>query len=84
MVAIAQEDKDLVSHAKFLKHFKDAPKFKLTADIEGLTKDQFHQTTTYLIDKSGRVREIFPMMVHHRASWAAVLEQIGALEGEDR
>ena len=83
-VAVAQEDKDLVSHAKFLNHFKSAPKFKLVADLKGQTKDRYHQTSSYLIDKSGHVREIFPMMVHHRASWGPVLERLKALAVEGR
>jgi len=84
VIAVAQEDKDLVSHAKFLKHFNSEPRFKLVADIEGITKDRYHQTTTYFIDKTGHVREIFPMMIHHRASWEPVLERIKALNNEDR
>jgi peroxiredoxin len=84
VVAVAQEDKDLATHAKFLKHFDPAPRFKLTADLEGKTKGRYHQTTTYLIDKTGHVREIFPMMVHHRASWESILKRIAEVNDEDR
>ncbi|GJM26464.1 MAG: hypothetical protein DHS20C16_28790 [Phycisphaerae bacterium] len=84
VVAVAQEDKDLVTHAKFLKHFKPAPKFRVVADLKGQTKGRYHQTSTYLIDKSGRVREIFPMMVHHRASWGPILERVRSLKDEGR
>ncbi len=84
VVAVAQEDKDLATHAKFLKHFDPAPRFKLVADVEGITKDRYHQTTTYLIDKTGHIREIFPMMVHHRASWDSILKRIAEVNGEGR
>ncbi len=84
VVAVAQEDKDLASHAKFLKHFDPSPRFKVTADIEGKTKGRYHQTSAYLIDKSGYIREIFPMMIHHRASWDTILKRIEAVNQEGR
>ena len=35
--------------------------------------------TAYLIDKTGIVRQIFPMKIHQRPSWKAVLREVDAL-----
>ncbi|MCB9858743.1 MAG: hypothetical protein H6818_23945 [Phycisphaerales bacterium] len=80
-IAISQEDTDLASHARFFDkafHGK-APPFDIVADLEREKTVRFDRTTTYLIDKSGVVREIFPATVRMRPDWRAVLNKIDEL-----
>lgn len=79
VIAVAQEDEDLDSHAKFLKHFDGKPAFEIVADLGHKQTKGYEPTTAYLIDKQGKVREIFPMMVRHRASWGAILREVDRL-----
>jgi len=79
VIAVAQEDKDLKSHAKFLKHFDGKPPFEIVADLNRKDTQKYDRTTTYLIDKSGVVREIFPAMIHMRPSWKSVLSRMDEL-----
>lgn len=80
-IAISQEDKDLASHSKFLKAFgSDGPPFKILADLERAKTTQLDRATTYLIDKSGKVVEIFPATVTKRPNWDVVLGRIDALK----
>ncbi len=73
VVAIAQEDKDLESHGKILKKIRASdPQFIIAADIGHTTTTAFDRTSVYLIDKDGVVRQIFPMLIHERASWEPV------------
>jgi alkyl hydroperoxide reductase subunit AhpC len=74
VIAVAQEDKDLESHAKFLQHFKPEPRFEIVADLNRSKSSRYGRTTTYLIDGEGTVRQVFPNTIHNRASWKAVLD----------
>jgi alkyl hydroperoxide reductase subunit AhpC len=81
VIAISQEDKDIASAAKFLRHFgADGPPFAIAADLSREKTQRFRRTTTYLIDKEGVVREIFPAIIHQRPNWSAVLNRIDALD----
>lgn len=75
-IAVSQEDKNLDSAAGFLKHFKPAPPFDILADFERSKTPRYDRTTAYLIDKKGVVRQIFPMLIHHRANWKAILGEV--------
>lgn len=79
VIAVAQEDKDLESHARFLKHFEDGPPFDIVCDVGREATQRYDRTTAYFIDKSGTVRQVFPMLIHHRASWRAILNEIDRL-----
>ncbi len=79
VIAIAQEDTDLESHGKMLKSFRKKPKFHIVADLNRKVTTRYDRTTAYLIDKEGIVRQIFPMMVHHRPSWWAIINEIDRL-----
>ena len=76
IVAVSQEDKDLESFAKMPSNpkLKDR-EFEIVADI-GHTVPQIDRVTTYLIDKDGVVREVFPQLIRHRATWSAVLHAV--------
>ena len=80
VIAIAQEDKDLESHGKFLAPFgEDGPPFEIVADLNREQTIAYDRTTAYLIDKQGVVRQVFPMLIHHRATWKAILHEADRL-----
>jgi peroxiredoxin len=79
VVAIAQEDKDLESHGKMAQKLKPSPRMDLVADLDRRDTLEYDRTTMYLIDKKGAVRQIFPMMIHMRPTWFAVLNEIDRL-----
>lgn len=76
VVAIAQEDTDLEKHKKFYTNFKGGPKFLIGADLDGASLTTYGRTSTYLIDLRGKVRQVFPQLIHHRASWQTILNEI--------
>ena len=39
----------------------------------------FDRTTAYFIDSEGVVRQVFPMLIHSRPSWDAILGEIERL-----
>ena len=82
-LAIAQEDKDLTSHGKFAKSFEGDLGFDIVADLNRAETTDYDRVTTYLIDKEGVVRQVFPNLIHHRASWNATLEEVRRLARED-
>lgn len=75
MIAVAQEDTSLEGHGKIYQHFSPAPRFQIVADLGRKTTDPYGRTRTYLIDKTGIVRQVFPQLLHHRASWKAILNE---------
>jgi alkyl hydroperoxide reductase subunit AhpC len=79
VIAVAQEDTDLKSHGKMAAKFNPPPAFEIVADLNRKVTPKYDRTTAYLIDKEGVVRQIFPMLIHHRASWHAVLNEIDRL-----
>ena len=81
ILAVAKEDKDLESHAWFYGHFQPQPRFRLLADLDHQTS-RFRETSVYLIDKEGVVRDIFPGTVRTRPNWLAVLEAVKVVNGK--
>ena len=81
VIAVAQEDKDLKSHGQFLKKFRGRPPFDIVADLNRQETQSYDRTTAYLIDKQGIVREIFPMLIHSRPSWKAILHEVDRING---
>lgn len=79
VIAVAQEDTDLKSHAKFLKLFNPEPRFEIGADIDRAETAAYDRTTTYLIEKDGTVRQVFPQLIHYRANWEAILNEMDRL-----
>lgn len=80
VIAVAQEDKDLETHAKFLTNFPSTPPFDITADLGRTKTGDYGRASTYLIDTEGVVRQVFPSMIRYRASWSAVLNEIDRLQ----
>lgn len=81
VIDVAQEDTDLASHGKFLVNFSPGPRFDIVADIDRKKTKKYDRTTAYLIDKEGMVRQIFPMLIHERASWGGILHEIDRMNG---
>lgn len=76
VIAVAQEDTDLKSHGKMVSSFNSKPSFEVVADLNREKTTRYDRTTAYLIDKKGVVRQIFPMLIHHRAAWEAILGEV--------
>ena len=76
MIAVAQEDTDLKTHGQLPQKITPSPLFDVVADINRKKTKRYARTTAYLIDKKGIVRQIFPMLIHSRPSWKAVLKEI--------
>ena len=76
VIAVAQEDTDLKSHGRFLKKFGSEPRFDIVADLNRKETSGYDRTTAYLIDKKGVVRQVFPMLIHSRPSWRAILNEV--------
>lgn len=83
VIAVAQEDTDLASHGKFLENFSPGPRFDIVADMGRKKTKKYDRTTAYLIDKEGMVQQIFPMLIHERASWRGILHEIDRMNGGD-
>jgi hypothetical protein len=79
VIAVAQEDTDLESHAKILKKLGKSPPFDIVCDIDRKETARYHRTTAYLIDKRGVVRQVFPMLIHARPSWRAIWHEADQL-----
>jgi len=59
--------------------FKRPPRFAIAADLGRKDTAAYDRITSYLIDKQGIVRQVFPMLIHHRASWKAILAEVDRL-----
>jgi len=82
VLAISQEDKDLDSAKRFLKHFKKTPPFDILADFDKEKTPRYEHTTIYYIDKEGVVQQVFPMLIHMRPNWGSILREIDRLQGK--
>ena len=79
VIAIAQEDTDLQKHGRIRQGIPGDPRFHIVADLNRKDTQRYRRTTAYLIDKNGIVRQIFPMLIHARPSWRAILNEIDRL-----
>lgn len=78
VVAVAQEDTDLAEFARFgASGFDPAPRFELVADLGRRATTAYDRTSATLLDEEGRVLEVFPMLATKRASWKAILVELG-------
>lgn len=57
--------------------------FEVVADLDRQISHGYDRTTAYLIDKRGVVRQVFPMLIHFRPSWKAVLGEVEKLARQD-
>lgn len=85
VIAVSQEDETLVDHARMADLALDsAPRFVLVADLSRERALEYDRTTAYLIDKKGKVRQIFPMIIHARPSWEIILKEVDRLQAEPK
>ena len=80
VIAVSQEDTSLETHGNFLNGFEEPVPFDIVADLNREKTPMYDRTTAYLIDKQGVIRQVFPMLIHHRASWPAIVSEIDALK----
>jgi len=80
IVALSQEDKDLKSAQRFLKGWKPEPEFPIAADFGRAVTAPYDRTSAYLIDDKGVVRQVFPMLIHMRATARSIIREIDRLE----
>lgn len=84
VIAIAQEDTDLKQHGQLPGRIRPAARFDVVADLNRAVTTRYDRTTAYLIDKEGVVRQVFPMLIHARPSWGAIVGQIETLVAEQK
>ncbi len=72
-----------MTHGKILEKFPEDLPFQLVADVDQEQTKSYDRTTTYLIDKEGVVREIFPAMIHMRPTWHSVLNRLDEILGAE-
>lgn len=82
VIAIAQEDKDMASHKGIMRNFESDRGFQIAPDVGRRKTKAYDRTTAYLIDKQGIVRQIFPMLIHSRPSWKAIIAEFDRLIAE--
>lgn len=80
VISIAQEDTDLESHGKMAKEIKPKSGSYIVADLNRAETEMYDRTTAYLIDKNGKVRQVFPMLTHFRSAWGAILGEVDAMK----
>ncbi len=81
-IAIAQEDKDRDSHAKFFKNFGGSPRFELAYDVNREQTPRYERTSTYIVDRDGIVRQEFPSLIRHRPDWTSILGELDRIQAE--
>jgi len=80
VIAVSQEESNLQKHGLLPDRIKPKPRFPVVADLNRAVTKRYDRTTAYLIDKSGIVRQVFPMLIHSRPSWEPVLHEIDRLK----
>ena len=84
VIALSQEDKDLESAARFVKGMPEPVPFDVVFDFDRKKSAVYDRTTAYLIDEHGVVRQVFPMLIHFRPSWDAILGEVRALAAAEK
>ncbi len=83
-MVVAQEEKTLEDLGKIHKRFKPTPKFPVLADIGYKQTKDYDRVSMYLIDKQGRVAQVFDSLVHYRPPWNVVLAELRALHARQQ
>ena len=78
IVAVTSEERNMDEHALIANHFEEPPPFQHAPDIGRKATAAYERTSSYLIDKQGIVREVFPMEIYGRAPWWSVLRGMDA------
>jgi hypothetical protein len=83
VIGLSQEDTELASAAKFVKGLPAERPFEVVFDFNRERTAAYDRTTAYLIDGRGVVRQVFPMLIHARPSWEAILGELRRVTRED-
>ena len=75
MLALDQEDESLDETLSLVERLGEIP-FELATDLGRARTERYERVTTYLLDREGRVLEIFPTHPEVWMPWDAVLERI--------
>ena len=85
VIGLALEEEDAADTKKFLKAFRgDDPPFRFACDVGREETRRYAQTTGYLIDERGIVRQVFPMQTYARGRLPALLSEIDRVLTEPR
>ena len=76
VIGLALEEEDPADTVKFLKGVGEAPPFPFVADVGREQTKRYEQTTGYLLDANGVVRQVFPMQTYARGGIHALLREI--------
>lgn len=80
VLAVAQEDESMDMMWTMLDALGGEVPFELATDLRRGATARYDRLTTYLLDASGRVLEIFPVHQRMWLPWDAVLERVDELE----
>jgi hypothetical protein len=75
VLALDQEDDSLDRTLALVERLGEIP-FELATDLGRVRTQRYERVTTYLLDREGRVLEIFPSHPEAWMPWDAVLERI--------
>ena len=76
VIGLALEETDPADTKKFLKGVGESPPFPFVSDVGRKQTKRYEQTTAYLIDANGVVRQVFPMQTYARGGVGALLREI--------
>lgn len=73
VLAISQEDPDLEQAPGILDGLDATPTYPVLIDIDRKAAPRLDRTTAYLVNREGKVTQVFPMMTHMRATARTLL-----------
>ncbi len=76
IIGLALEETSAADTKKFVPSMGGEPPFPLVSDVERVQTKGFEQTTSYLIDADGVVRQVYPMLTYARGSMRAMLRDV--------
>ncbi|MEM8710300.1 MAG: hypothetical protein AAGG01_05070 [Planctomycetota bacterium] len=80
VVAISQEDPDLERAPGILDGLDATPTYPVLIDIDRRSTSRLARTTAYLVDRHGKVVQVFPMMTHMRATVRTLLGETNRID----
>ena len=83
VIGLALEEKDAADTKRFVPSLGGAPPFPLLSDVGRKQTKRYEQTTAYLIDGDGTVRQVFPMQTYARGSLHAILREAERVLAEE-
>lgn len=76
VLAIANEESWYHENQKLDEHLEGDRRFHNAVDFNYKLSYTFEREAAYLIDKRGKIAQVFPMEVYERAPWWSVLNEI--------